>query len=98
MPPMYWSTGSQARTLAGSSGRESSCGLANRRKYQEESTNVSMVSVSRRADRPHRGHAALAKLSTRASGDPPVMVMATSSGRITGSSASGTGTVPHASQ
>ncbi len=95
---MYWSTGIQWRTAVGSSGRALACGLVKRRKYQEESTKVSMVSVSRRPGRPQAGQAAFAKASTRARGDPPLMVMATSWGRITGRSRSGTGTTPHASQ
>ncbi len=52
IPPMYWSTGIQRRAAAGSKGRSSLKGSQNRRKYQLESTNVSMVSVSRRGGPP----------------------------------------------
>jgi hypothetical protein len=40
-----------------------------RKKYQDESTNVSMVSVSRRASPPHVGHATFDQVGCRASGD-----------------------------
>ena len=56
-PPVYWSTGAHCFTCAGSQGRVSSSGLRNRRKYQEESKKVSIVSVSRRASPPHEGQA-----------------------------------------
>ena len=55
MPPMYWSTGIQycarSSTIAWSWS-----GQAKRAKYQDESTNVSMVSVSRFAGLPQDGH------------------------------------------
>ncbi len=51
MPPMYWSTGSQWSTAARSVGASSRVGSVKRAKYQDESTKVSMVSVSRRAGR-----------------------------------------------
>ncbi len=55
MPPMYWSTGIQyfarSATIA-----LSWSGQAKRAKYQDESTKVSMVSVSRFAGLPHFGH------------------------------------------
>ena len=56
MPPMYWSTGIQWSTAARASGT-SACGLQKRAKYQELSTKVSNVSVSRRAGAPQRGQA-----------------------------------------
>ena len=48
---------------------------------QDESTNVSMVSVSRRAGPPHFVHLAFTNSGTRPKGDPPVKVMSTFSGR-----------------
>ena len=59
---------------------------------------MSMVSVSRRAGPPHFGHVALTNSGTRPSGEPPVSVMSTLSGKITGKSFSGTGTMPSFSQ
>ena len=43
-------------------------GSAKRRKYHDESTNVSIVSVSRRAGPPHFGHFTLTQSATCASG------------------------------
>ena len=57
-----------------------------------------MVSVSRRAAPPQRGQVTRTKAACAASGEPPVPVKATSSGRTTGSSRSGTGTMPQRSQ
>ena len=57
MPPIYWSTGSQALAMAGSVGALVFQGSVKRAKYHEESTNVSIVSVSRRAGLPHCGQA-----------------------------------------
>ncbi len=57
MPPIYWSTGSQRSATAGVVGAVSFQGSVKRAKYHEESTNVSIVSVSRRAGRPHLGQA-----------------------------------------
>ena len=37
-------------------------------KYHDESTNVSIVSVSRRPGPPHRGHSVVTQSSTAASG------------------------------
>ena len=68
-----------------------------RRKYQEESTKVSMVSVSRRASAPQRGHAALKNASSLSSG-LPLPSGTRSTGNTTGNCSSGTGTVPHAPQ
>ena len=55
IPPMYWSTGIQWAAASWSIGASVLQGLQNRSKYQEESTKVSMVSVSRSAGPPHRG-------------------------------------------
>ncbi len=63
-------------------------------KYQDDSTNVSIVSVSRRAGPPQLGHVVTTKAACVASGDPPVPVSCTSSGSRTGNADSGTGTVP----
>src|ERR1700749_1040934 len=98
MPPIYWSTGSHSSTALRSVGDVVIQGSVKRAKYQDESTNVSMVSVSRRAGPPHFGHAALTNSGTRPNGDPPVSVISTLSGKITGKSFSGTGTMPSVSQ
>src|ERR1700690_2975966 len=97
MPPIYWSTGIQCPIFVLSRGY-SSLREQYLTKYHEESTNVSIVSVSRRAGLPHAGQAALMKDSVSARGEPPVPVSLMSSGRITGRSFSGTGTIPHFSQ
>ena len=57
-----------------------------------------MVSVSRRALPPQRGHVALTKLGTAASGEPPLPLICTSSGSTTGRFSSRSGTIPHVSQ
>src|SRR5215467_8410937 len=57
MPPIYWSTGIQASTIGRSVGAVSIQGSVKRSQYLDESTNVSMVSVSRRARAPHCGQA-----------------------------------------
>ena len=57
MPPMYWSTGSQSSTTLRSVGAVVSHGSVKRAKYHDKSTNVSIVSVSRRAGLPHFGQA-----------------------------------------
>src|SRR4249920_4124258 len=79
-------------------GPSSDPGEQYRKKYQDESTNVSMVSVSRRASPPHVGHATFDQVGCRASGDSPPGWKSTSSGSRTGSSSSGTATSPHVSQ
>jgi hypothetical protein len=66
---------------------------AKRRKYQDESTKVSMVSVSRRAAAPHFGHFTARKRSSLSSG-LPLPSGTRSTGSTTGSCSSGTGTVP----
>jgi hypothetical protein len=62
-------------------------------KYQDESTKVSMVSVSRLAGLPHFGQATLRKSARCLSGLPLPSGMQ-SSGSTTGRSFSGTGTTP----
>ncbi len=66
-------------------------------KYHDESTNVSIVSVSRFAGPPQRGQVVSTKSARFASGLPPPSVTQ-SSGSTTGKSVSGTGTSPHAAQ
>ena len=56
MPPIYWSTGSQ-RSAAACTVGVAAPGAVKRAKYQELSTKVSKVSVSRVAASPHRGQA-----------------------------------------
>src|SRR6185437_10225832 len=97
MPPMYWFTGIQALAAAGVVGAFSFHGSVKRAKYHDESTKVSMVSVSRRADPAHCGHLTFFHVGWRSSGLPGLSKV-TSSGRITGRSFSGTGTTPHLSQ
>ena len=97
-PPVYWSTGSQYRPACGSKGRWASRGLTYRYWYQDESMNVSIVSVSRSASPPHCGQRVRRNLSCSFSGDSPVGRNSASSGRRTGRSDSGTGTVPHRGQ
>ena len=67
-------------------------------KYHDESTNVSIVSVSRLAFPLHFGQGTFRNFADSFNGEPPVPVNFTSSGSITGSSFSGTGTAPHLSQ
>lgn len=72
-------------------------GSVKRAKYQELSTKVSSVSVSRSAGPPQPGQVTCFQVGWRASGLPGVS-NDTSSGRITGSSTSGTPTGPHVGQ
>src|SRR2546427_10406791 len=95
---MYWSTAIHRSTFAGSTGRVVSWGEQYRRKYQDESTKVSIVSVSRRAGPLHFGHVVSTNDRTCVSGEPPRPVNSTSRGRTTGSCSYGTGTVPQRSQ
>ena len=97
MPPIYWSTGSQ-RVGGGAVGRAwRRAGAVKRAKYQDESTKVSMVSVSRSDGLPQTGQATCFHVGWRSSGLPGLS-MTTSSGRRTGRSASGTGTTPWSGQ
>ena len=95
MPPMYWSTGIQYFA------RSSTIAFASceqwRRKYHEESTKVSIVSVSRRASLPHFGHLQARNAASFASG-LPLPSGTRFSGSFTGNCSSGTGTSPHFAQ
>ena len=51
-------------------GAEALCGSVKRTKYQDESTNVSIVSVSRVAGPPHCGQATCFQVGWRSSGLP----------------------------
>src|SRR5579885_513555 len=97
MPPIYWSTGIHLSATAGVVGDFSFHGSVKRMKYQDESTKVSMVSVSRRALPPHFGQATCFQVGWRSSGLPGLSKV-TSSGSVTGRSFSGTGTTPQLSQ
>ena len=99
-PPTYRSTGAQRRTASTSNGPCSYLGEQYRRKYQDESTKVSMVSVSRLAGPPHLGHSVLTQSDAAASGETPrgARSWPRRSGRTTGSCSSGTGTSPQPSQ
>src|SRR4051794_26257138 len=94
---MYWSTGSQPSTAARSVGSRVIHGSVKRAKYQDESTNVSMVSVSRRAGPPHRGQGTCVQVGWRSRGLPGTS-NETSSGSTTGKGSRGTGTAPQDSQ
>ena len=94
IPPMYWSTGMKCCAASGAKGCSVFHGSQKRRKYHDESTNVSMVSVSRRAGPPQIGQVVWRKPSCKASGDCPVGRNSTSSGATIGSWSSGTGTTP----
>src|SRR5258706_3234281 len=96
MPPMYWSTAIQYFARA-STMLFFWSGQAKRMKYQDESTKVSMVSVSRLAALPHFGHLQSTNDGVFASG-LPVPSGTRFSGSTTGRSLSGTGTSPQASQ
>src|SRR5882762_9349619 len=93
MPPIYWSTGSQASTICRSVGAVLIQGSVKRAKYQDESTKVSIVSVSRRAWPPHCGQTTCFQVGWRSSGLPGLSNV-TSSGSRTGRSFTGTGTTP----
>ena len=67
-------------------------------KYQDESTNVSIVSVSRSAGPPQVGQVVLTQSSAAASGERPFGATSVMSGRTTGSWSSGTATSPQAGQ
>src|SRR6185436_16146115 len=96
MPPMYWSTAIQY--FARSSTIDLSWpGQAKRAKYQDESTNVSMVSVSRFAGLPQLGQVVFTKDGNLFSG-LPVPSGTRSSGSMTGNWSSGTGTSPQDGQ
>src|SRR3954466_9317486 len=98
MPPMYWSTGSHAFTAGTSVGVPVRQGSAKRRKYHDESTNVSIVSVSRRAGPPHVGHVVFTHSGTCANGESPRPVNVAMCGNSTGNCSYGTATTPCFSQ
>src|SRR5690242_3810474 len=100
MPPIYWLTASQPfgpSTCVRSVGASVSHGSVKRAKYQDESTKVSIVSVSRRASLPQDGQATCFHVGWWSSGLPGLS-KETSCGSSTGSCAAGTGTAPQASQ
>ena len=99
-PPTYMSTGAQRRTSATSNGPSAYPGEQYRNMYQEESTNVSMVSVSRLAGSPQAGQATFTQSSAAASGETPrgTRSWPRRSGSTTGSWSSGTGTSPQDGQ
>src|SRR5215470_5458355 len=97
MPPIYWSTGIMRSTTLLVAGAFAFHGSVKRAKYHDESTNVSIVSVSRRAAPPQLGHFTFVHVGWRSSGLPG-RSNDTSSGSTTGRSLSGTGTTPHLSQ
>src|SRR5690242_16419596 len=97
MPPIYWSTGIHAFAIFGSVGASAIHGSVKRAKYHDESTNVSIVSVSRCAAPPHVGQLTFFHVGWRSSGLPGLSNV-TSSGSTTGRSFTGTGTTPHLSQ
>lgn len=68
------------------------------KKYQDESTNVSIVSVSRWASCPHFGHATFSQSWAWSRGDFPLVTRLSSSGKTTGKSDFGTGTAPQEEQ
>src|ERR1700678_1499930 len=94
MPPMYWPTGIQRSAASLSTGASVSQGSQKRRKYQDESTNVSIVSVSRSAGLPQIGHVVHRNAGSKRKGDSPVGKNSTSSGSSNGRSLSGKGTIP----
>src|SRR5450631_3432285 len=98
MPPMYWSTGIQWLAMALSNGASGVHGSVNLRKYHDESTKVSMVSVSRVAGPPHTGQVVWRNSGLVANGDSPVGRNSTSSGASTGNWSVGTGTMPWSEQ
>ncbi len=72
-------------------------GLAKRAKYQDESTKVSRVSVSRVAGPPHAGQVVCFQVGWRSSALPG-LPNSRSSGSATGRAAFGSGTTPSLAQ
>src|SRR5439155_15627977 len=66
--------------------------------YHDESTNVSIVSVSRRAGPPHFGQVTFTNSGVDASGDSPIPVSFGFGGNSTGKSLSATGIIPSFAQ
>ena len=71
-PPVYWSTGVQRSVMARSTGPSIRSGDRYRNQYHEESMNVSIVSVSRRAGPWQRGHVVDRNASSWLSGLSPL--------------------------
>src|SRR3982750_1434731 len=94
---MYWSTGRYRSTTGSVVGARSFHGSVKRAKYHDESTNVSIVSVSRVAGPPHCGQVTCFQVGWWSSALPGLSKV-TSSGSATGKSLSGTGTTPHLGQ
>src|SRR6476619_7829630 len=94
---MYWSTGIMRSTTARVVGALSFQGSVNRAKYHDESTNVSIVSVSRVAGPPHCGQVTCFQVGWWSSALPGLSKL-TSSGSTTGRYCSGTGTTSHFGQ
>src|SRR5262245_23300500 len=93
-PPLAKSPGIQYWAAPGSNGSSVFRGSVKRRKYQEESTNVSIVSVSRRAGPPHFGQVVFTNSLTWASGESPRPLNVVTFGSVTGRSPYGTPTTP----
>ena len=86
-------------SLRGMVGDVSTQGSVKRAKYQDESTKVSIVSVSRRAGPPHCGQGDVDGWSAMTvERIARLVVKVTSSGNLTGRSSLGTGTTPQESQ
>ncbi len=96
MPPIYWSTFIQYAASTGSVG-VSAWGAVKRAKYQDKSTKVSIVSVSRSAAPPQLGQVQSRQVGCQPSGLPGLSKL-TSSGRRTGRFSFFSGTTPQASQ
>ena len=97
MPPIYWSTGSQASASRSVVGAVSFQGSVKRAKYQDEfDEGVHRVGLAPRRP-PQCGQATCFQVGWWSSGLPGLSKV-TSSGSLTGRSASGTGTTPQASQ
>src|SRR3569832_2497016 len=88
MPPMYWSTGSHSSTALRVVGASLFHGSVKRAKYHDESTKVSIVSVSRRAGPPHCGQVTFIQVGRRSSGLPGLSNV-TSSGSAAGGAGAG---------
>src|SRR5215211_6338047 len=95
-PPIYWSTGIQysAALRSNATGARAE---QNRRKYQDDSKNVSNVSVSRVAGLLQYGQLTCFHVGWWSSGLPGLS-NETSRGSSTGRSSSGTGTMPQSGQ
>src|SRR5437763_15478890 len=94
---MYWSTGRYRSATGSVVGAVSFHGSVKRAKYHDESTNVSIVSVSRVPGPPHVGQRTCFQVGWWSSALPGLSKVA-SSGSATGKACSGTGTTSHFSQ